>query len=755
MSAIRILSSRLIMAALLALSSLTASGIASAATVASIALTTPHTSINAGVSETLTAVAKDSGGHTVTGVTFTWSSSSTAVLSITSKGVVKGLKPGTSTVRVAGGGKSATVVITVTAASITLTTPNKAPHIGDEETLTAVAKDNSGHAISGVRFTWKSSKTGIVSITTHGLATALDAGKSTITVTGAGRSASVAINVPVPTALAGVAAKGAAIAGATVTLVDKKGNSVSTTTDVDGGYTLDTTGLKPPFLVSVAVDDTHTLYSVSADADVASVVNISPLTDLIVRSWYSVQGVTIDTAFADPVTNPPPTPDQVQLISNVVVQVVSLWLQQNGVSTSGFSPISTPFAVGDSVDGVLDQTTIDPDTGAITITDGTTTQDSTVNYDTDMGSVSVDSTTTNGTDTSTNVTGTVVATTADMQAALTGVNTALSNFSNTVNTQGANLKASDLLPFIDKNMLNEGEDKTLFADDTADQMRGITVSFQLLNIASLDATTGLADANFTFTESLGDQSQTETVEFFFKRQSDGTWRFSGDQHPAHLSVSAEMRTDQGSDASGSAPDINVDIRPTAGTYSAVTIDGGGVFTNTPLENQGTELRSYQPDPSSSATVEDDRDEFFANSGTLSDLVPTGTPLTITMTPTGGGDNQVFVVKTNAFTTEAITVTNLTGSTLADATLGSPLHVVWTLPKTFAIAEVKLSGHSSNAENQQCQTDDIILSNDATSGDITLPATCNGTVTEANFNVNVTGVNGEREIIIYEFQDPTP
>jgi hypothetical protein len=82
-------------------------------------------------------------------------------------------------------------------------------------------------------------------------------------------------------------------------------------------------------------------------------------------------------------------------------------------------------------------------------------------------------------------------------------------------------------------------------------------------------------------------------------------------------------------------------------------------------------------------------------------------------------------------------------------------VVWTLPKTFAIAEVKLSGHSSNAENQQCQTDDIILSNDATSGDITLPATCNGTVTEANFNVNVTGVNGEREIIIYEFQYPTP
>ncbi len=731
---------------------------AQAATVASITLTTPHTTLNAGVSETLVAVAKDSAKHTVSGIKFTWSSSSTSVLSITSKGVVKGLKPGTSTVKVTGGGKSATVVITVTAASIALTTPNKSPHIGTQETLTAVAKDSSGHTISGVKFTWKSSKTGIVGITAHGLATALDAGKSTITVTGGGKSATVAITVPTPTGLAGVAAKGTAIAGAAIMLVDKKGTIVSTTTDDNGNYTLDTTGLKPPFLVSVQVDDTHTLYSVSADADVASVVNITPLTDLIVRSWYSVQNVKITDAFTDPVSNPPPTPDEVQLISNVVVQVTALWLQQAGVDTSNIQLISdSQFkADGTGVDAVLDQTTVDPDTGAITISDGgSISQDSTVSYG--DGSVSVDTTITNSDtgDQSISTSGTVVATTADMQAALTGVTTALTNFSNTVNTQGGNLTASDLLPLVDKNMLNEGENKVLFADATADQMRGITVSFQVLNIASLDVVNGLADVNFTFTESKGDQSQTETVEFFFKRQSDSSWRFSGDQRPAHLSVSAEMRTDQGSDASGSAPDINVDIRPKVGAYSAITIDGGGVFSNKSLENQGTELRSYQPDPSSSATVEDDRDEFFANSGALADLVPTGTPLTITMTPTGGGDNQVFIVKTNAFTTEAITVTNLSGSTLADATLGSPLHVVWTLPKTFAIAEVKLSGHSSNAENQQCQTDDLILSNDATSGDITLPATCNGTVTEANFNVNVTGVNGEREIIIYEFQDPTP
>lgn len=762
MSAIRALSCRFCLTALLGLCALLATGAAQAVTVASITLTAANKTLNAGASETLTATAKDSGGHTITGVAFTWSSSSTAVLSITSKGVIKGLVPGMSTVRVVGGGKSASVAITVTAASITLTVPNKTLFIGNHETLTAVAKDTGGHAITGVKFTWASSKTGIVSITSRGAATGLDAGKSVITVTGGGKSTTATITVPVPTSLSGVAAHGLPLVSATITLVDKRGTIISTTTDDTGAYTLDTTGMKAPFLVSVAVDDTHTLYSVSADASVDSVVNITPLTDLIVRSWYSVQNIPIADAFADPVTNPPPSPTEVQLISNVVVQVTALWLQQNGVDTTNFSPISTPF-IADStgVDAVLDQTVIDPDTGAITITDGTTTQDSTVTYDTNSGSISVDNTTTGTGGSSSSVTGTVVATTADMQAALAGVTTGLTNFANTVNTKGAALTANDLKPFLDSGMVNEGLNKALFADATADQFRQFdSIAFAVLNIASLDAANGVADVNFTFTATQGVASQTQTVEFFFKKQSDGTWRLYGDQLPATLSVSSEMRTNQGANADTNGPDINADIRPLTGVYSGITIDGGGVFSNQAFTSQGTEEDIYTPDPAApGSTVPVTRDVFFTKTPVLVDLVPAGTSLTITMTPVSGTPKQ-YTVKTNAFTTEAISITNLTGSAMADATLGSPLHVEWTLPKTFAIAQVKLEGFvdtdPGQGDDQQCKADAPILSITATSGDITLPTTCNSTTPlGASLNLEVIGVNGERELVIYMFQDPTP
>jgi hypothetical protein len=732
---------------------------ASAATVASIVLTAAHTSLNAGASETLTAAAKDSTKHTVK-VTFTWSSSSTGVLSITSRGVIKGLKPGTSTVRVAGGGKSATAVITVTAASIALTTPNKTLKIGDDETLVAVAKDTGGHAISGVKFTWKSSQTGIVHIRASGLASALDAGKSTITVTGGGRSATVAITVPVPSALSGVAAHGAAIAGAVVTLVDKKGAILATTTGSDGSYTLDTTGLKPPFMVKVQLGDTA-LYSVSADAETASIINVNPLTDLIIRSWYQVQGASVDAAFTTPATNPPPTPDQVQLISNVVVQVTALWLQQAGVDTTTYNPINTAFAVGDGADQVLDQTVVDTDNGTITITDGAgTTQDSTVDYGT--GTITVDTSTTGPSGSSSSETGTVVATTTAMQTALTDITTTLSAFTGTVNAKGSALKASDLNPYLDAKLLNEGLNKALFADSTADQFRGLTLSFQILDITSLDTTNGLADVSFTASAIQGDQTQTQIAEFFFKQQSDGSWLFYGDQLPAKLGVQSEVRTSQGFITGDSGPDINVDIRPIKGAYTSITIDDGalGIFTDTALTKDGTEVDTYTPNPAvPGTTVEVDLDEFFANSGVLADLVPAGTPMTVTMTPATGSPKN-YTVHTNAFTTESISITNLTGTTVTtDAHPGTPLHVEWTLPTTFAIAEVKLSatvwdGDQTQNTTNSCQSDGPILGITATSADVTFATSCSSNpVKQASLNLNVIGVNGERESVIYSFSDP--
>jgi hypothetical protein len=644
-------------------------------------------------------------------------------------------------------------------ASITVTAAAHVVGVGHTDAFTAVARDRAGHVMPGVKFTWSSGSKHTASVSSTGVVSALASGTTVITARAQNAFGSVVLNVlgQLPT-VTGVAAQGSALAGAAVTLVDSHGTTLHTTTGSDGSYSLDTTGLLPPFLIAVQADVSTTFYSVSADAAAASVINVDPLTDLIIRSWYSVQGTSVDAAFAHPIASPPPSPAEVQLISNVVVQVTALWLQQAGVNTATFNPISTPFVANNTgVDQVLDQTSIDTTTGAINITDGTTTQASTVSYDTGTTSMSVGTTTTGPGGTSSSVTGTVVASSSDTQTAVAGINTTLTAFTTAVNSGGANLTATELLPFLDTGLLDEGLNKTLFADSTADQFRGLTISFQILNINSLDTTNGLADVSFTASASQGDQTQTQIAEFFFKKQSNGSWLFFGDQLPAKLGVESEMRTNQGAFAGDNGPDINVDIRPIKGAYTGISIDGS-VFSNTALTQDGIDARVYTPNPATpGTTVEIDYDEFFANSGVLVDLVPAGTAVTVTMTPKTG-PAQLYTVHTNAFTTEAISITNLSDSTLAGATLGTPLHVIWTLPTTFAIAEVKLSatvfdGDQTQNTTTSCQVEELILSTDATSGDITLPATVcgsNGATVQANLNLSVTGVNGERDSVIYMF-----
>ena len=77
-------------------------------------------------------------------------------------------------------------------------------------------------------------------------------------------------------------------------------------------------------------------------------------------------GCITDTAFANPGTNPPPSPTAVAVISSVVQNAVQLWLNQANVTAGSTNLISTPFTANSSgIDKVLDQTTIDLGTGEI------------------------------------------------------------------------------------------------------------------------------------------------------------------------------------------------------------------------------------------------------------------------------------------------------------------------------------------------------------------------------------------------------
>src|SRR5437016_4555279 len=87
--------------------------------------------------------------------------------------------------------------------------------------------------------------------------------------------------------LSGVAATGHPIAAATVTLKDSAGTTKTATTDSAGKFTLDLAGVVAPFLLKVDLATGTSLYSVGSQV---GVVNIHPLTDLIIELWYKVQG---------------------------------------------------------------------------------------------------------------------------------------------------------------------------------------------------------------------------------------------------------------------------------------------------------------------------------------------------------------------------------------------------------------------------------------------------------------------------------
>src|SRR5207244_5417849 len=129
---------------------------------------------------------------------------------------------------------------------------------------------------------------------------------------------------------------------------------------------------------------------------------------------------------------------------------------------------------------------------------------------------------------------------------------------------------------------------------------------------------------------------------------------------------------QGAFTGNNGPEVAIDVEAPAGTVAGVTITGGvstvpgaSVFNNTALTREASLV-----EPSGT------NDHFFVGSfpnpaaGTSPNppaLMPAGTPFIVTLAKAGGGTVS-YTVQSNSFTTERISITNPTGSTLADAHL---------------------------------------------------------------------------------------
>lgn len=577
---------------------------------------------------------------------------------------------------------------------------------------------------------------------------------------GCGDEPTIPSSTPIPPdaiTLAGTAAVGAPIANAPLTVKDKNGTSRTATTDGSGKFVVNVTGLTAPFLVKVDRPSGAALYSVGTQP---GIVNVTPFTDLTIGLWYDVQGKSLSTAFGNPLGNPLPAANQVTVIANLVTSLLQRWLTDNGVTVAGFDLISTPFEANNTgFDKVLASSTVDRETGTVTIKDSpanpTVTQVSKITVNTATSSATVATTTTSGANTSSDIATAVIPAGPAHQAALAGASAALAQFASTVNAKGSVLSDSDLIGFYDPDYLEDGFNAVVEAGRFAHFLRGTTISsYTVTRIISYDDANKIISVLGAVAIAQGGQIQTQPISLSFKQKSGADlWQLYGNRRPAETSLQVETRTDVFSGrVDGPKKIINVGVEAPKGAIQAVTITGGGIFSNRTAEKSSSvSIDVVKPTPTSSFTVE--TETFFAIVDLAEFPVP-GTPIVVTVTPVTGTPTS-YTLLTGGTTTESFSITSPTGHSLSDAKLGQSIPVTWTRAKTFSVSSVELDGRVQTAHPPapgfSCDADMGEVAATGLSGTIRLPATCNGQpVVEGTISVVVEGPNGERTKVIYFF-----
>ncbi|HXR97806.1 MAG TPA: Ig-like domain-containing protein [Terriglobales bacterium] len=721
------------------------------ASVATSATLSPSSaSVVQGKTQQFAATVKDQFGATIAGASVSWSSSNTNVATVSSSGLATGVAPGTATITATDGAASAGASLTVTAppiASVTVS-PSGSTTIetGATQTFTATAKDANGNAVTGATFTWTSSNTAAATITSAGVATGVAAGSTNITASTAGiTSSAVAVSVIQSGSVSGVAASGSPLAGLTVTMKDTTGASRTAVTSATGAFTLDSSGLTPPFILTVQPATGSPLFSVSADSNLTTTINLDPITDMIARSVYSAQGLTVTNAFASPASVGLPTAAQVQLVGHLYQTVFQLWLNKDGVATPAtFNFISTPFtANGAGLDQVLDQTKINSTTGAIAVTDGTTTQNSTVTFTPASDTVTVNTSTTSGGTTSVSTASTGVPATSAQAAALAAIQTALANFAQVINTKGAQLADVDLEPFMTTGLQFEALNRAQFAAKLAGLARGQATTLQATALNSLDASGGSAQVSLVFTFG--------TTTFFTNMNFQlvgGAWQIAGDGRLANVSEDSTMFTSQRGATTQSSDQIFVDVKAPTGTVAASPIvNSPGLLNNVTLSPANPIAETFQATPTS--TVQVTLDHWNLSAVNTTTVVPAGTAFTFTLT--ASGTPVTYTDFSNAFTTDAVAFTGISSGALSGVTLGAQNTFTWNLPRTYALASLELradvyDGDPNSPSTTQCRGtagSDLFLPLTTATAAVLVPTTCNGKPTAAvDIFLLIQGINGE-------------
>jgi parallel beta-helix repeat protein len=172
----------------------------------SLALDQSALDLTAGQSARVGATLKDATGHTVTGVTFAWSSSNTSVAKVatsstSTSAIISALAPGSASITASASGARATLALDVSAvpvASVAVSPSSLQLEVGGTATLGAKALDANGGSLTGRSISWSSSNTGVAKVSSGGVVTAVAAGSANISATIDGKQGSAAVTVTAP-----------------------------------------------------------------------------------------------------------------------------------------------------------------------------------------------------------------------------------------------------------------------------------------------------------------------------------------------------------------------------------------------------------------------------------------------------------------------------------------------------------------------------------------------------------------------------
>jgi uncharacterized protein YjdB len=196
--------------------------------VATVSVSPASPSIQVGATVQLSAVTRDANNNVLTGRVVTWSSSNTAVGTVSTSGLVTGVAAGSATITATSEGKTATSSLTVTTpAPVPVATVSVSPatatlQIGGTQQLSATTRDANNNVLTGRVVTWSSANTAIATVSASGLVTAVAAGSATITATSETKTGSALVTVaaaPAPVATVTVSPAAPSVqAGSTVQL---------------------------------------------------------------------------------------------------------------------------------------------------------------------------------------------------------------------------------------------------------------------------------------------------------------------------------------------------------------------------------------------------------------------------------------------------------------------------------------------------------------------------------------------------------